>query len=76
MNNSYTHAILHPDSGEPIGAVRDVDELATGERFGIARYFALAAAPTYIWLGGLHVLPLAEASTEVRRVVAAVTNGT
>lgn len=70
MNESYTHAILHPDSGEAIGAVRDVDELTTGERFGIARYFAVPAPPAYVWLGGLHVLPLADASAEVRRVVA------
>lgn len=71
MNVSYTHAILDPDSGEPIGAVRDVDEIATGERFGIARYFAEPVPPTYVWLGGLHVLPLGEASAEVRRAVAA-----
>ena len=76
MNESYTHAILHPDSGEAIGAVRAVDELATGERFGIARYFAVPAPPAYVWLGGLHVLALTEASAEVRRAVASsVTDG-
>lgn len=65
----YTHVILDEDSGEAIGAVRDIDELASGERFGIAFYFAASTPPTYAWLGDMHLLPLAEAAPHVRNHV-------
>lgn len=35
----YTHVILDRDSGEPIGAIRDVDETPDGSIFGIVRHF-------------------------------------
>jgi len=65
----YTHVLLDHDSGEPVGAIRDVDE-TEGAFFGIVRYFDEHAPETYIWLDGLDVLRLADAAAHVRNHVA------
>jgi hypothetical protein len=71
MNNpSYSHVLLDDDSGEPIGAVRDIDELPDGTPFGLVRRFGAVEPETYVWLDGLHVLRLADAAPHVRNHVA------
>jgi len=67
---TYTHAILDEASGEPLGAVRDIDELEDGTQFGIVQYFGSAEPPTYTWLRGLFLLPLSEAAPHVRNHLA------
>jgi len=69
-SDSYTHVILDEDSGEAVGAVRGIDELASGERFGVAFFFRASGPPSYVWLGDLHLLPLADAAPHVRNHVA------
>lgn len=66
----YTHVLLDDDSGEPIGAVADIDELPNGAPFGTVRYFGSSEPETYVWLDGLQVLRLAEAAPHVRNHVA------
>ena len=66
----YTHVLLDDDSGEPIGAVRDIDELPNGTPFGIVRPFGSSEPETYVWLDGLQVLRLADAAPHVRKHVA------
>jgi len=69
-DHCYTHVILDEDSGEPIGAVRDVDQLKDGTRFGVVRPFDGKEPETYIWLDGLDVLRLADADPRLRNHVA------
>lgn len=69
-DSSYTHVLLDDDSGEPIGAVRDIDELPDGTPFGIVRRFGAVELEAYVWLDGLHVLRLADAAPHVRNHVA------
>ena len=66
----YTHVILDEDSGEPVGAVRDVDELEDGTQFGVVRHFHSPGPPTYMWLRGLLLLPVTEAAPHVRNHLA------
>jgi hypothetical protein len=66
----YSHVLLDDDSGEPIGAVRDIDELPDGTPFGIIRPFGTNEPETYVWLDGLDVLRLADAAPHVRKHVA------
>jgi len=61
----YTHVIFDDDC-EPIGAVRDFDELEDGRQFGIVQFFDWRAPPTYMWLRELQLLPLDRASPLVR----------
>lgn len=68
-SSRYTHVLLDDDSGEAIGAVRDVDEMLNGAVFGVLRRFD-AKDETYIWLEGLNVLRLDEADPLVRNHVA------
>jgi hypothetical protein len=71
MNDpSYSHVLLDDDSGEPIAAVRDIDELPDGTPFGIVRPFGTNEPETYVWLDGLDVLRLADAAPHVRNHVA------
>jgi hypothetical protein len=71
MNDpSYTHVLLDDDSGEAIGAVRDIDELPDGTPFGIVRSFGANEPETYVWLDGLDVLRLEDAAPHVRNHVA------
>lgn len=62
----FTHVILDEDSGEPVGAVADLDELDDGTQFGVVRRFDSDDPPTYMWLRGLLLLPVAEAAPHVR----------
>ena len=64
----YTHVLLDHDSGEPVGAIRDVDDV-DGSVFGIVRYFDARAPETYVWLDNLDVLRLADAAPHVRNHV-------
>jgi len=70
MDSPYTHVLLDDDSGEPIGAVRGIDELPDGTHFGLVRRFNMNEPETYVWLDGLHVLRLDEAAPHVRNHVA------
>jgi hypothetical protein len=63
------YVILDPDSGEPVGSVADVDELEDGTQFGVVQHFDSPELPTYMWLRGLLLLPLAEAAPHVRNHV-------
>lgn len=65
----YTHVLLDHNSGEPVGAVRDVDDV-DGSVFGIVQYFDAREPETYIWLDNLDVLRLADAAAHVRNHVA------
>lgn len=69
-SSRYTHVLLDDDSGEPIGAVADIDELPNGTPFGTVRYFGSNEPETYIWLDGLQVLRLADAAPHVQKHVA------
>lgn len=70
MNDpSYTHVLLDDDSGEPVGVIRDVDELPNGTPFGVVRRFGAPEPETYIWLDGLTVIRLADAAPHVRNHV-------
>jgi hypothetical protein len=64
-----SHVILDPDSGEPVGSVADVDEFEDGTQFGVVQQFDSPEPPTYMWLRGLLLLPLAEAAPHVRNHV-------
>lgn len=66
----YTHVILDEHSGEPVGAVRDVDELEDGTQFGVVRRFHSSGPATYMWLHGLLLLPVSEAAPHVRNHLA------
>jgi len=66
MVDRYTHVILDDDSGAPVGAVRDIDELEDGTHFGVVRRFDSAEPPTYMWLRGLLLLPVSEAAPHIR----------
>ena len=68
-SSRYTHVLLDPDSGEPTGAIRDVDE-TDSLFFGIVRYFDSREPETYIWLQGLDVIRLTAAAAHVRNHVA------
>jgi len=70
MDSPYAHVLLDHDSGEPIGAIRDIDELPDGTLFGVLRRFDAKEPETYIWLEGLDVLRLADADPHVRSHVA------
>jgi len=61
----YTHVIFDDDR-EPIGAVRDIDELEDGSRFGVVQFFDWCAPPTYMWLHDVELLPLDHASPLIR----------
>lgn len=65
-DHPYTHVVLDEHSGEPRGAVRDIDELEDGTQFGVVRFFDSPEPPTYAWLRGLFLLPLSEAAPHVR----------
>jgi hypothetical protein len=67
---SCTHVLLDHDSGEPIGAIRLVDEMPDGTPFGLVRLFDGDELESYIWLDGLDVIRLAEAAKHVRNHVA------
>lgn len=69
-SSRYTHVLLDDDSGEAIGAIRDVDEMINGAVFGVLRWFDAKEPETYIWLEGLNVLRLDEADPHVRNHVA------
>jgi hypothetical protein len=69
-SNPYTHVILDEHSGEPLGAVRDVDELEDGTQFGVVRLFDSPEPATYTWLKGLLLLSLSEAAPHVRNHLA------
>ena len=68
-DHRYTHVVLDEHSGEPIGAVRDLDELEDGTQFGVVRLFDSPEPPTYTWLHGLFLLPVSEAAPHVRNHV-------
>ena len=70
MDSPYAHVLLDHDSGEPVGAICDIDELPDGTRFGVLRRFDAKEPETYIWLDGLDVLRLADADPRVRAHVA------
>lgn len=69
-DHRYTHVLLDEHSGEPIGAVRDCDELDDGTQFGVVRLFDSPEPPTYMWLHGLLLLPVSEAAPHVRNQLA------
>lgn len=69
-DHRYTHVILDEHSGEPLGAVRDMDELEDGTQFGVVRLFDSPEPATYTWLKGLLLLPLSEAAPHVRNHLA------
>ena len=69
-DHRYTHVVLDEHSGEPIGAVRDFDELEDGTQFGVVRLFDASEPPTYMWLRGLLLLPVSEAAPDVRNHLA------
>lgn len=69
-DHSYSHVILDENSGEPLGAVRDIDELEDGTQFGVVRLFESDEPPTYMWLRGLLLLPVCEAARHVRNHLA------
>ncbi|HYH05598.1 MAG TPA: hypothetical protein VEK11_00930 [Thermoanaerobaculia bacterium] len=58
--------ILDEDSGEAVGAVRNIDALDDGTEFGVVWIFDAPDPPTYMWLRGLLLLPVAEATRHVR----------
>jgi hypothetical protein len=66
----YTHVLLDRDSGEPIGAIRDVDEAPDGNIFGIVRHFSANEPETYVWLDGLEIIRLVDAAPHIRNHVA------
>jgi hypothetical protein len=66
---SYTHVLRDSDSGEAVGAIRDIDETPDGALFGVVRRFDLDEPETYIWLEGLDVIRLADAAAHVRNHV-------
>lgn len=66
----YTHVVLDEDSGEPIAAVRDIDELEDGTQLGVVRRFGSHEPATYTWLHGLLLLPVSEAAPHVRNHLA------
>jgi len=66
----YTHVVIDHDSGEPLGAVRDIDELEDGTQFGVVHLFDSPEPPTYTWLHGLFLLPVSEAAPHVRNHLA------
>lgn len=70
FDHHYSHVILDEDSGEPLGAVRDIDEMDDGTQFGVVRLFESNEPPTYTWLRGLLLLPLSEAAPHVRNHLA------
>jgi hypothetical protein len=62
----YSHVVLDRESGEPLAVVGHLDELEGGGRFGLVRWLTATTEPVYLWLRGLHLLPLTEASADVR----------
>ncbi|HYC59909.1 MAG TPA: hypothetical protein VEK79_10130 [Thermoanaerobaculia bacterium] len=69
-SSRYTHVLLDDDSGEAIGAIRDIDETPDGALFGVVRRFDLDEPETYLWLEGLNVIRLTDAAPHVRKHVA------
>jgi hypothetical protein len=69
-DHRYTHVVLDEHSGEPLGAVRDIDELEDGTQFGVLHLFDSLEPPAYTWLRGLLLLPVSEAAPNVRHHLA------
>ena len=69
MQSPYTHVLLDADSGEPIGAVRGIDECPDGSHFGLVCRFDMDEPETYVWLDDLNILRLDEAAPHVRNHV-------
>lgn len=70
QSSGYTHVLLDDDSGEVVGAIRDIDETPEGALFGVVRRFDLDEPETYLWLEGFDVIRLADAAQHVRNHVA------
>jgi hypothetical protein len=67
MQSPYTHILLDHDSGEVIGAVREIDE-TDGGHFGLVRRFD-SDEPEYAWIDELFLLRMDEAAQHVRNHV-------
>lgn len=70
MQSPYTHVLLDADSGEAIGAVREIDQLPDGGHFGLVRRFDSDEPETYAWIDELFLLRMDEAAPHVRNHVA------
>jgi hypothetical protein len=68
--DAFTHVVLDRDSGEPLGVVGFVDELADGRSFGLVRWLNGTLQPTFLWLRGLYLLPMSDAAPDVRSQIA------
>lgn len=69
MQSPYIHVLLDRDSAEPVGAVREIDELPDGNHFGLVRRFDMDEPETYVWLDDLYILRLDEVAPHVRNHV-------
>ena len=66
----YTHVIIDEFSGEPLALASHIEEYKDGRRFALLRLLSGNSEPIYGWLRHSLLLPIEEASPEVRAQLA------
>lgn len=68
--HGWTHGVLDPETGAPIGVAKDIDEIPEWGQMGTTLYFAGDGPPQYNWLKDHDVLPLEQLDAQVRAEIA------